>query len=890
MSSCCDVNQLECGLHSLQLSLANGAASTDRPPYQISDWNMSIDAVLSQGIVSRQDNQNAAALSAEEGIAKLLNRTNYTIAKENGQRRYGPPPNWTGEIPPRGCEVFVGKIPRDCFEDELIPIFEKIGPIYMFRLMMEFNGHNRGYGFCVYTTRDDAKRAVDELNNYEIRKGKTIGVCLSVDNCRLFVGGIPKNKTKEEILVEMQKVTDGVKDVICYPSVADKTKNRGFAFVEYESHKAAAMARRKLIPGRIQPWGQQIAVDWAEPEREVNEEIMMKVKILYVRNLMLSTTEDQLRAHFLEAAGAGDQAIERVKKISDYAFIHFKDREVAQRCLEKLNGTTIDGSTVEVTWAKPADKGEPVRSQNVRSGRQLMDWNLNGEFTNTANYFLDPTTAFLAGFSPLVLPGSGCTRSNSARTGRRNAAGGRSAAAQRERKHPVELQFLELPYQTSATPIQSNGVPGAHSFVCICVCVCPCVGGCLQISSIQQFKFKHFLFFPSFSQIMEEFCQRSGLESPIYSALPVDIVDCATGGKIQLFIGQVIISSLRLRYLTPGYYNTAEEAKVGAAETAVYNLHYSQLQLAMADYANQDQSGEDNEQHVCGGLEAFENSGVMQTTSADVTPHTWSHSGYSITLSCNCSYLIIVNGTLPPTTPTGGIIPGASTTSLLPMVFPQALSNRSLPFSPLPCQSGLYAPSPGPLTPILPISTYDSSLPLQNLPIQNQILDFQSSLISNPLLPCGSVIPAGTLVVDPSAINTPTSSTAPATFGGLQSCPTTNSETLTELKQKSLVSQNNGHCGSASVNFLPSLIPGLSTPPPPPPSQPVTNVAVAAAAAAAAAATAGSLNFRLPVSPSDSILSTSQLSLNGLPGSTTVAGATMATQSLLNPLNSTVSS
>lgn len=238
-------------------------------------------STLPQSIVGRQDNQNAAALSAEEGIAKLLSRTKYSIAKENGQRRYGPPPNWTGEIPPRGCEVFVGKIPRDCFEDELIPVFEKIGPIYMFRLMMEFNGHNRGYGFCVYTNRDDAKRAVDELNNYEIRKGKTIGVCLSVDNCRLFVGGIPKNKTKEEIFIEMQKVTDGVKDVICYPSITDKTKNRGFAFVEYESHKAAAMARRKLIPGRIQPWGQQIAVDWAEPEREVNEEIMSKVQAFY---------------------------------------------------------------------------------------------------------------------------------------------------------------------------------------------------------------------------------------------------------------------------------------------------------------------------------------------------------------------------------------------------------------------------------------------------------------------------------------------------------------------------------------------------------------------------------------------------------------------------------
>lgn len=38
---------------------------------------------------------------------------------------------------------------------------------------------------------------------------------------------------------------------------------------------------------------------------------------------------------------------------------------------------------------------------------------------------------------------------------------------------------------------------------------------------------------------MEDFCQRNGLESPVFTALPVDIVDYTTGGKIQLFIGQV---------------------------------------------------------------------------------------------------------------------------------------------------------------------------------------------------------------------------------------------------------------------------------------------------------------------------------------------------------------
>ena len=62
--------------------------------------------------------------------------------------------------------------------------------------------------------------------------------------------------------------------MIMYPSAQDKNKNRGFAFIEYECHRAAAMVRKKLMSGGIQLWGHQIAVDWAEPEIEPDEEII----------------------------------------------------------------------------------------------------------------------------------------------------------------------------------------------------------------------------------------------------------------------------------------------------------------------------------------------------------------------------------------------------------------------------------------------------------------------------------------------------------------------------------------------------------------------------------------------------------------------------------------
>ncbi|CAH8549983.1 unnamed protein product [Schistosoma rodhaini] len=519
----------------------------------------------SNDILGNQENQNAASLSTEEAIVSLLERTKYTYVQENGQRRYGPPPNWQCEAPPRGCEVFIGKIPRDCFEDELIPVFEQIGPIYMFRLMMELNGINRGFGFCVYTNREDTKRAVQELNNYEIRKGKTIGVCLSVDNCRLFVGGIPKNKTREEILSEMKRVTDGVKDVISYPSVTDKTKNRGFAFIEYGSHKAAAMARRKLLPGHIHLWGHQIAVDWAEPEREVNEDIMSKVKILYVRNLMLSTTEESLRDSFIKAAGGDPNSVERVKKISDYAFIHFREREQALQCLHTLNDTYIDGSKIEVTWAKPVDKNElNTRQQSSRSPGRLInelvlsnDQNMIAAATavvaaggmlphleSTSSFFLPsqgtpmgtdllPTNSNIlnSGRTDNNLGSPSGMKLNSSRTGRRNAAGSRSAGAQKDRKHPVEkLQQRQL------NPL-------------------------------------------ALLENLNDLCLRDGLGSPICSAIPVDFIDSNTGNKVQLYVGQVYIPKLQFRCNTSRYYLTSTEAKLGASEIAIQSLPFNPFNL-----------------------------------------------------------------------------------------------------------------------------------------------------------------------------------------------------------------------------------------------------------------------------------------------------------------------
>ncbi|KAM3962917.1 putative RNA-binding protein 46 [Aphomia sociella] len=308
-------------------------------------------------------------------LLELTQTTGYAIVQQNGQRKFGPPPDWTGPPPPKGCEVFIGRLPREIFEDELVPIFSKVGKIYEMRLMMDFSGSNRGYAFVTYCTKSEAYRAVKELNGYEIRAGRQIGVVKSVDNCRLFVGGIPKTKTREEILEELSKRVSGIVDVILYKNCFNRQTSRGFAFVEFTSHRAAAMARRALVPGCVKIWDQELMVDWAEPEPDVDDEQMTKVKVLYVRNFLIRTSPDTIQSVFEKAI---NNKIERVKKIYDYAFIHFYERSHAELAMVKLQNADIEGTNIEIRWAKPVDR-ELYRIQKMSKGNakfnNSLDWN-----------------------------------------------------------------------------------------------------------------------------------------------------------------------------------------------------------------------------------------------------------------------------------------------------------------------------------------------------------------------------------------------------------------------------------------------------------------------------------------------------------------------------------
>uniref|UniRef100_A0A060TI19 ARAD1D42834p n=1 Tax=Blastobotrys adeninivorans TaxID=409370 RepID=A0A060TI19_BLAAD len=65
--------------------------------------------------------------------------------------------------------VYVGSIPYDQTEEQILDIFRSVGPVANFRLVFDKEtGRPKGFGFVEYHDVDTAASAVRNLNNYEL--------------------------------------------------------------------------------------------------------------------------------------------------------------------------------------------------------------------------------------------------------------------------------------------------------------------------------------------------------------------------------------------------------------------------------------------------------------------------------------------------------------------------------------------------------------------------------------------------------------------------------------------------------------------------------------------------------------------------------------------------
>uniref|UniRef100_A0A4X2LLH4 Dead end protein homolog 1 n=1 Tax=Vombatus ursinus TaxID=29139 RepID=A0A4X2LLH4_VOMUR len=202
---------------------------------------------------------NKAALEA------WVRETGIRLVQVNGQRKYGgPPPGWVGSPPPAGSEVFIGRLPQDVYEHQLIPLFQRVGRLYEFRLMMTFSGLNRGFAYARYSSRRGAQAAIATLHNHPLRPACPLLVCRSTEKCELTLDGLPPALSHQALLKALQPLGSGLQEALLLPSLMHP--HTQIALLKFSSHRAAAMAKKALIEGRSNLCGEQVTVEWLKPD------------------------------------------------------------------------------------------------------------------------------------------------------------------------------------------------------------------------------------------------------------------------------------------------------------------------------------------------------------------------------------------------------------------------------------------------------------------------------------------------------------------------------------------------------------------------------------------------------------------------------------------------
>ncbi|XP_076932306.1 uncharacterized protein LOC143597794 [Bidens hawaiensis] len=233
--------------------------------------------------------------------------------------------------------------------------------------MKDPSGNLKGFGFIRFATKDAADKALKELHD-SMLDGKKIGVLPSAGNDTLFIGNLNKGWSADDFSKIVHQVFPDVVsvDLAQPPSGSDtarkKIKNRGFGFVKFSSHSAAARALKAgAKPGFVLGGTLHPSIKWAEENAGVDSDELAKITIAFVRNLPFGADETYLKLLF-DPFGKVEKVVVHNKGTSTVGFIHFAQRSHLDNAIRGLNGKSVPGPKggpsfkMLVEVARPMDK------------------------------------------------------------------------------------------------------------------------------------------------------------------------------------------------------------------------------------------------------------------------------------------------------------------------------------------------------------------------------------------------------------------------------------------------------------------------------------------------------------------------------------------------------
>ncbi|KAF1931454.1 polyadenylate binding protein [Didymella exigua CBS 183.55] len=280
---------------------------------QVASIRVCRDAVTRRSLGYAYVNYN----SSEDG-EKALEELNYTVIKGRPCRimwsQRDPALRKTGQ-----GNVFIKNLDHAIDNKALHDTFAAFGNILSCKVAQDEMGNSKGYGFVHYETAEAANNAIKHVNGMLLNEKKVfVGHHIpkkermskfeemKANFTNIYVKNIDLDVTDDDFRKLFEKHGD-----ITSASIArdDQGKSRGFGFVNYVKHEAAAVAVDTLNDSDFK--GQKLYVGRAQKKHEREEELRKQYEAarlekqskyqgvnLYIKNLGDEVDDEKLREMF----------------------------------------------------------------------------------------------------------------------------------------------------------------------------------------------------------------------------------------------------------------------------------------------------------------------------------------------------------------------------------------------------------------------------------------------------------------------------------------------------------------------------------------------------------------------------------------------------------------
>lgn len=291
--------------------------------------------------------------------------------------------------------IFIKNLDPSIDNKALHDTFTAFGNILSCKVAMDGND-SKGYGFVHYETQEAAEQAIKHVNG------------MLLNDRKVYVGfHVPKRERLANLSEQKSKFTnvfiknldEGVDEEELrglfepYGTITSlivqkdsEGKSKGFGFVNYESHEAAAKAVDELHDKEIN--GKKMFVSRAQKKAEREDELkrqyqaMREEKLnkyqgvnLYVKNLDDIVDDEKLRAEFGNYGTITSAKIMRDEKTGvskGFGFVCFSSPDEATKAVSEMNGKMMGGKPIYVALAQRKDVRKAQLEAQMRTRAMVL--------------------------------------------------------------------------------------------------------------------------------------------------------------------------------------------------------------------------------------------------------------------------------------------------------------------------------------------------------------------------------------------------------------------------------------------------------------------------------------------------------------------------------------